>query len=255
MSRRITQNSQITTAKIFSPQKQIFVLALGSLLAFSGCRMSDSSYDYCSPIFRGGQICGGETCASRTYGSEVYSGEVCDPLCDPLYRAGSIYYGRGMNGLTQGVNNANASRETSSDAPRSPNRSRVPSNSSPLPNLPRVISGNSSSQERSFAPESSNGKARFSVPNLDRKIPPASTYSPSPNENPVSPINAPREKNDTIFDTKPIPPSTFEVPPFPQNLPQNYSNTASENEDYGITLEALRKLDPTITDVKIMSVK
>lgn len=193
------------------------ILALFVAGAF-GCRMCGSPYDYCVP--------------SYTDRCDDYRG------CDPLYRAGSILYGGDGEFVDASVNAGNfgrivpvdTRRPRSQGGTRGPTRIGMPETTHGQdqidytpPSMQELLKGGGTSPLEPFAPGSEN---LFEVPNVPQSEPipvtPPATMPPA------------------------IPPG---IPTPAEPMPFVSGNAVSD-----ITVEELRRLDPSITDVKILNI-
>lgn len=204
---------------------RIATLLVFSLFALSaaGCRMCSSTYDYCGPTYDGR----GPECA-----------------CDPLYRAGSIIYPcgaavEGCQSCSFGVSTTQSQIRTYGDTATTTSTFTSPSGrgtgtvqgAGKRVAVPQDVPNGNDSYDGIYEPDDAGDYTVPPLPERQWVTPPNGTHR-LPNTPQSNPADA--TFNSTINQ--------------PRRLP-------ASQEDFGLTLEELRREDPSITNVEIISVE
>ncbi len=215
------------------------VALLGSLLGVSvGCRMCGSTYDYCGP---------------------TYTGDAWDPAGDPMYRANSILSptnGEGI-GLFAGDDCIDCKKGAAA-----------------TPTMPMKL-GAGGPAKPGFSTKTQGGGSRIAVPSVapngsapgfgeimdestdpnEYTVPPGNLNWQSPDSKPQPEPLQPEPLQPEPLQPEPVRPNTPSTPFRPGMTQSDPYGNLSESEDFSISLEELRKEDPSIMNVRILGVE
>lgn len=205
------------------------MLALLVVAAPTGCRMCGSPYDYCMPAY--------------TQRSDDYRG------CDPLYRAGSIFYANvdyadGFDDpncpeCSKG-NTGNFGKTRSILGPRARQPERTPRTRTTTPPPPIGIPLKAPVSNGNGTPDvPQRGNQDYRLPTIEELLDETRPDRPFGPTTPAVPVTPPSRR--------PVP------PPVPSDPSESIPFTMQSGEPT-ISLDELRRLDPSITDVKILNI-